>query len=335
VGQVSRTGLDLSGWRWSHRLVTPLLPAPISISTRSAPLTELGEKLGSLRLGDEAALAAMRQSLAHHGQLQPLVVFEGDGLLQVIDGFKRLHAARALGWDSLMVTITGAHPVEAKVQLVELQQGQALTELEEGLVIRSLHREDGLSQGAIAERMGRHKSWICRRLLLVEGLDPVLHAHLRLGLVKARAAVAIAALPRGNQVEAAEVVARRGLTVRQTTRMVAELQAAPNPAQWQARLCGWREGRRDPIARRHVPRVVRSEAEGIAADVATLCRICARLEARLLARPLIAHGAGSHITLSRALDGLLPVLDALLVSIRISTAETAGNLATPAAGELT
>ena len=46
---------------------------------------------------------------------------------------------------------------------------------------------------------------------------------MRLGLLAPRAAIALAALPCGNQVPAAAVVIRRGLTVAQIAGLVAEL----------------------------------------------------------------------------------------------------------------
>ena len=50
---------------------------------------------------------------------------------------------------------------------------------------------------------------------------------MQLGLLASRAAVALAALPRGNQAAVSAVVIRRGLTVRQTERLVAELRERP------------------------------------------------------------------------------------------------------------
>jgi hypothetical protein len=97
-------------------------------------------------------------------------------------------------------------------------------------LVRSLYRDDKLSQPEIARRLDRHKSWVCRRLVLVEALDPAVQADVRLGLLAPRAAIALAALPRGNQVAASAVVIRRGLTVAQTERLVAELRDQPEAA---------------------------------------------------------------------------------------------------------
>ncbi|MBK6519966.1 MAG: hypothetical protein IPG04_39000, partial [Polyangiaceae bacterium] len=46
--------------------------------------------------------------------------------------------------------------------------------------MRALYREHGLLQPAIAQRLGRHKSWVHRRLMLVEALDPAVQADVRL-----------------------------------------------------------------------------------------------------------------------------------------------------------
>jgi hypothetical protein len=113
--------------------------------------------------------------------------------------------------------------VDAKLRLCELSSGRGLTELEEGWLVRSLYREDRLSQADIARMMSRHKSWVWRRLMLVESLDPELQAEVRLGLIAARTAVAVSRLPRGNQQAASAVVLRRGLTVRQTELLVDEV----------------------------------------------------------------------------------------------------------------
>ncbi len=63
--------------------------------------------------------------------------------------------------------------------------------------------------------------------MLAEGLSDELTAHVRLGLVAASTAVELARLHRRNQDAAAKVVLQRGLTRRQTTRLVEGLLAAP------------------------------------------------------------------------------------------------------------
>jgi ParB-like chromosome segregation protein Spo0J len=165
----------------------------------------------------------MRRSLEQHGQLAALTLFSERGALEIIDGFKRVRAAHALGWSTLLARIDDVGSVDAKLRLRELHDRRRLTELEEAWLVRSLYREDRLSQPEIARRMSRHKSWVWRRLMLVESLDPTVQADVRLGLIAPRAAVAVSRLPRGNQQAASAVVVRRGLTVRQTELLVDEV----------------------------------------------------------------------------------------------------------------
>ena len=188
------------------------MPTPHA-ETRQVELEPLGERLSSLRLCEATAVTAVRRSLEQHGQLTALTLFlTGDGL-EIIDGFKRVRAARSLGWPTLAARIDDVGPIDAKLRLRELHDRRGLTELEEAWLVRSLHREDRISLPDLARRMSRHRSWIWRRLMLVESLDPVVQADVRLGLLAPRAAVAVSRLPRGNQQAASAVVIRFWLTV--------------------------------------------------------------------------------------------------------------------------
>ena len=288
--------------------------------TRHVEIAPLGERLAPLRLCDAAALAAVRGSFERHGQLSALTLFVEGDRLEILDGFKRVRAARALGWSTLLARVDDVGVVDAKLRLCELHDGRRLTELEEAWLVRSLYREDGLGQPEIARRMSRHKSWVCRRLLLVESLEPVVQAHVRLGLLAPRAAVALGRLPRGNQQDASAVVVRRGLTVRQTELLVAEVLDHQD-----------RGARAELLARRldgpaigakpgpRPARVVRNEADWVSADVARLRDLAARLEARLLATPLETLPSGAAEILRDALAALSPVLRALDGAIRAAT----------------
>jgi ParB/RepB/Spo0J family partition protein len=278
---------------------------------RSASVAELGERLAALRLCEAGALEAMRRSLERHGQLTPIIVFAARDQVEILDGFKRLRAARALGWPTVEIAIAEvADEVAAKVRLAELHQRRGLTELEEGWLIRSLHRDDGLSQAQIAHHLGRHKSWVCRRLVLVEVLEPTVQADVRLGLLAARAAIALAALPRGNQAAVAEVVIRRGLTVRQTAHLVTELCAQPDDAARAARLAQHLDAPPAPHEPQP-PRPPRSAADGVVTDIATLLRVSARLQGRLLGTPFGALGPPATELVLEGLGTLAPVLGAL------------------------
>jgi ParB/RepB/Spo0J family partition protein len=282
---------------------------------RLVSVADLGERLSRLRLSDACALSAMRTSLKQHGQLSPVRVFERQGALEVFDGFKRLRAARALRLDALRAVVSDVEVVEATVQMRELHAGRGLTVLEEAWIVHALHRDHRLSQGAIAARLRCHKSWVCRRLMLVEALDSSVQADVRLGLLSPRAAVLVAALPRGNQPCASAVVVGRGLTVRQTSQLVRELADLAEPDARETVLARWRDAR--PSERRQA-RTARSVAETIALDVTTIRRSAGRLLACLAATPLTAMGPGADI-LCNSLDELDVVLATLSKTIASAT----------------
>ena len=128
----------------------------------------LGECYRRYRLRDAAAESAMVGSLARDGQISPIVVCQREETPEVLDGFKRLSAARALpGVTSLEARILDVDEPTAKVTILGLNgTGRRMKELEEAWIVHALVREDGLSQVEVAELLGRHKSWVCRRLAL-------------------------------------------------------------------------------------------------------------------------------------------------------------------------
>ena len=287
-------------------------------------LSRLREGMSGLRLCEASALESVRRSLDRHGQLQAVTVTvpeeaaDDPDALQVIDGFKRLRAARSLGWRSLRGVVEHVDAVAAKVRIAELHSGQALTALEEGWLIRALHRDDGLTQGAIAARLGRHKTWVCRRLLLVEQLESDVQLDVRRGLLSVRAAIQLGLLPRGNQRAAAMLVLRQGLSVRQTSALVAELTAATSVEEQRCVVQRWSSETKPTSAA--VNAKARSDVELLLGDVAVLTRVCGRLHGRLGARPLDALGEQPRELVRRGLEGLQPVLDALSATIETGIA---------------
>jgi ParB-like chromosome segregation protein Spo0J len=287
---------------------------------RHVEIAPLGERLGPMRLCDPDAVAAMRGSLEQHGQLSALTLFTERGGLEILDGFKRVRAGRALGWPTMLARIDDIGAVDAKLRVCELHEGRGLTEIEEAWLVRSLYRDDGLGQPEIARRMRRHKSWVCRRLMLVESLDIAVQSDVRLGLLTPRTAVTIARLPRGNQHAASALVVRRGLTVRQTELLVDEVLELADASARAALLT--RRMDTPAIGSRPGPRptrAVRNETDWMSGDIARIRDLAARLEARLLATPLATLMPGAAEIVRDALVRLSPVLRALDGAIGAAT----------------
>jgi ParB-like chromosome segregation protein Spo0J len=181
---------------------------------RPLSLTTLCEHYRRYRLPDAEAEAAMARSLERYGQIAPIVVWLREETPEVIDGFKRLAAARTMPrLKTLSARRLAGDERSAKAAIYGLnREGRPTRELEEAWIVQALVREDGLTQVEAAELLGRHKSWVCRRLALLEKLGVEAREDLRLGLLTVTAARALVRLPTGNQAELLLTARREGLT---------------------------------------------------------------------------------------------------------------------------
>ena len=175
---------------------------------------EIGEHYGRYRLHVPEAERAMAKSLERYGQLSPVVVCCRHDRYELIDGFKRLGAVRRLAQiGHLSARLMEADERTVKAAIYGLNRAGGRTrELEEAWIIHALVREDGISQVEVAELLGRHKSWVCRRLALIERLGAKARDDLRVGLLSPTAARQIVRLPQGNQAEVLDAVRREALS---------------------------------------------------------------------------------------------------------------------------
>ena len=159
--------------RWDEGIVRPV------------SLEALGHRYRRYRLADPPAEEAMAGSLRRWGQLAPVVACWRGQQLELLDGFKRWTAARQVaGLTTLSVRVLEVDERTAKAAILGLNRGQrGARELEEAWIVQALVREDGLTQVEAAHLLGQHKSWVCRRLALLEKLSVAVKEDLRLGLV--------------------------------------------------------------------------------------------------------------------------------------------------------
>ena len=185
-------------------------------------LEEIGETYGRYRLHVPELERGMMRSLESYGQLSPIVVFLHEGRWELLDGFKRLGAARKLqSMERLVARRIEADERAAKAAIYGLNRAGGRTrEIEEAWIVHALVREDGLTQVEVAELLGRHKSWVCRRLALIEKLGPEARAELQVGLLTPTAARQLVRLPAGNQAGILELVRREGLSTNELTGIV-------------------------------------------------------------------------------------------------------------------
>lgn len=172
----------------------------------------------------------MKQSLAAYGQLTPVVAVPSREGVELVDGFKRHAAATTLGWPTLVVAVTPLDETGQWATMLLLNRGpSSMTTLEEGLVLRELVKT-GLTQAEIAALCSRHKTWVSRRIGLVERLHPELVESMKLGMLHPGSARRLLSLPPGNQLEMAAVVGSAGLGPRDTELLVSLWRRTKDPA---------------------------------------------------------------------------------------------------------
>ena len=148
------------------------------------------------------------------GSSAPVVACVREAKVELLDGFKRWTAARQIGGlTSLSVRVLEVDEQPAKAAILGLNRDQRpVRELEEAWVVQGLVRDDGMTQVEAAHLLGRHKSWVCRRLALLEKLSVAVKEDLRLGLLGPALARQLTRLPAGNQEALLALTRRETLT---------------------------------------------------------------------------------------------------------------------------
>lgn len=173
---------------------------------------------------DDAAIAALAESIQEHGILQPILVrpIPGQGY-QIVAGERRWRAARMLGLDEVPVLIRELSDLEtAQIALVENLQRENLNPLEEAQGFKSLQEEFDMKQEEISRITGRSRSAVANSLRLLR-LPEQVQELLADGAISAGHARALLAFTdEDRMVEAAQKAAAGLLTVRMLEKMAAE-----------------------------------------------------------------------------------------------------------------
>ena len=129
---------------------------------------------------DDDALRELSLSISRHGVLQPLTVRKlRGGQYELIAGERRLRASRIAGLESVPCIVIRATEEESSLlAMIENLQRSDLDFFEEAMGYARLIRNFGLTQDAVAQRVGRSQSVIANRLRLLK-LDDRIIAKIR------------------------------------------------------------------------------------------------------------------------------------------------------------
>ncbi len=188
-------------------------------------LNQLDLRLLPLCRPRQACVEKMVTALNKQGQLTSIIV--SDNVL--VDGFKRYEAAQRLNMEHLTAVAIEADSVRAKVLSFMLNQRKHGSIIQEALLVRELVEVDGLSQSETALMLGRHKSWVHRRLLFIKSLAPQIIEDIQFGFLPAGSGLHLARLHTCNQVDLSAVIQNHKLKTQEVRTLVDLLSKARDP----------------------------------------------------------------------------------------------------------
>ena len=147
-----------------------LIPgAELSASSETVPITFIAvNPYQPRRTFAPEALEELAESIRQHGILQPLIVRRISEGYQLIAGERRLQAARLAGLASVPVIVRACIDAEMlELALVENLQREDLNAMEAARSYERLVTEFGLSQGQVAERVGKSRSSVSNTMRLL------------------------------------------------------------------------------------------------------------------------------------------------------------------------
>lgn len=177
---------------------------------------------------EEEALSDLAASIKAHGILQPVLVrphAEVPGRYQIIAGERRWRAAALAGLHEIPVICREMNDADsAAVALIENLQRENLNPIEEAEGYQRLVDTFSLTHEALGQAVSKSRAHVGNIMRLLQLPEPV-REEVRKGTLSQGHARAMLTLPDAARV-APEIIAK-GLSVRQTERLVKRLQAPP------------------------------------------------------------------------------------------------------------
>ena len=173
---------------------------------------------------DDEALQELASSISQLGIIQPITVKKGDGgKYIIISGERRWRASQMVGLETLPAYIREADDENLHAMaLVENIQRQDLNAIEIALSMQRLIDECGLTQEAMAEKVGKKRSTVSNYMRLLN-LPNEVQLALKEGLITMGHAKAIAGIDAEKQVWALKKCIKKALSVRQAEELARKL----------------------------------------------------------------------------------------------------------------
>ncbi|MCP8617211.1 nucleoid occlusion protein [Salirhabdus salicampi] len=165
-------------------------------------------------------ITELAQTIRTHGIIQPIVVRkieEHQGKYEIIAGERRWRAVQFLEWEQIPAIIKDMTDTEtASVALIENLHREELTVVEEATAYAQLLELHGLTQEALAQRLGKSQSTIANKLRLLKLPFPVQEALLNKKITERHARAMIRLKDEDKQLAILKEIIEKDLNVSQT-----------------------------------------------------------------------------------------------------------------------
>lgn len=176
---------------------------------------------------NDESIAELAKSIAQHGLIQPILVRplnNGSGSYEIVAGERRWRAAQKAQLHEVPIIIRELDDTTTlEIALIENLQREDLNAVDEARALKELSDRFNYSHEEVAEKIGKSRSYVANMLRLID-LCPAVMAMLTEGKISAGHARALLPLSADQQEEQARKIAALGLSVRQTEKLVGEMQ---------------------------------------------------------------------------------------------------------------
>ncbi len=188
-------------------------------------------------------LSELTASIKESGVIQPIMVRrKGDGVYELIAGERRWRASKEAGLSVIPAVLKNCTDQEALLlALVENLQREDLNPMETARAYSRMMKEFGLTQEAVATKVGRDRSSVANFIRLTH-LQADLQILVEEGTLSTGHAKALLSLSApGEQLRIAKLVAAAALSVRETEKLVEQSLIGKKPAPRTLRAAQWRD----------------------------------------------------------------------------------------------
>lgn len=177
---------------------------------------------------EQEKLAELAESIKQQGVISPIIVRRStNGRYEIIAGERRFRASKIAGRKTIPAIVRKVEDKDAlAMALIENMQREDLNAMEEALGVKRLIDEFGYTHEQAAEAIGRSRSGTTNLLRLLNLTDPV-QQMLVDGKIDMGHARALLSLAGAEQIQAANEIVARELSVREAEKLVAQMAAQP------------------------------------------------------------------------------------------------------------